>query len=514
MHAKNVAKNSFFSVFSQLLIILAGFFSQRVINLKLGTELVGLNGVISNVIMVFSVSELGISTAIVYHLYQAFPKRDEKRIAELMKLYRNAYYVVAGVMTFLGVIFLPFVHLFMKENHFAVGYIRLIYGLWLARAVLGYLLSYKRSIIIADQKEYISSLATLTVSVFNYASVIVIVSLTGNYVMALSFGIVFEVLVNIGLIRYVDRQYPYLKLYRGGAVPGEVRTEVFRDVKNLFVTRIAQKILSSTDNLIMSIFINLSIVGFYSNYCLITQSLINVMQALSSALQPTIGNLLVEKKRDRDVGLLQSFTFIFFLISSVIMAGVNGVATIFVSDIWLGREFILPEITVFWCALNCMLYILILPIGVFVNAIGIFQQEKWVSMTAAIANLILSLLFVERWGILGVLIGTTVAYLILFFGKTYFCFKKYFERGMQLYVFQMSGYIFLAVLEAYLSGKAVAWIYREKSFLLFLAAALSCVILPILCNGLLFGRSRLLRQTIEVFRSYKSLIHKVNGKEM
>ena len=38
-------------------------------NLYLGTELVGMNGVISNVIAMLSVTELGISTAIVYHLY-------------------------------------------------------------------------------------------------------------------------------------------------------------------------------------------------------------------------------------------------------------------------------------------------------------------------------------------------------------------------------------------------------------------------------------------------------------
>lgn len=50
-------------------------------NLYLGTELVGMNGVISNVIAMLSVTELGISTAIVYHLYSALVNKDEQEIA-------------------------------------------------------------------------------------------------------------------------------------------------------------------------------------------------------------------------------------------------------------------------------------------------------------------------------------------------------------------------------------------------------------------------------------------------
>lgn len=506
MRAKNIAKNSFFSVFSQVLIIVAGFFSQRVINLKLGTDLVGLNGVISNVIMVFSVSELGISTAIVFHLYQAFSNGDEKQIAALMNLYRRAYYAVAGIMLILGGSFLPFVHLLMKENPFSLGYVRLIYGLWLARSVLGYLLSYKRSIIIADQREYVSSLATMAVSIFNYVSVIVLVSLTGDYVLALSLGIAFEVVVNALLICYVNKEYPYLRQYGNLVIDGEEKKGVFRDVKNLFVTRIAQKLLGSTDNLIMSGFINLSIVGFYSNYCLITQSLINVMQALSNAFQPTVGNLVVEKNKKRDEELLQSFTFLFFLLSSVIMAGVSAMASLFVSDIWLGKDFLLSEGTVYWCALNCMLYILFLPIGTFVNACGLFRQEKWVAMTAAMVNLALSLLLVKPYGILGVMFGTTCAYGILFLGKAYFCYRLYFMAGLWRYLLQVSCYVLLGMGEAWFARRAALAVYGSGGNIgRFLLAAVCSATVPLAVNALLFCKSDLLSITMKLIRNYRKL---------
>ena len=49
MRLKNVIKNSFFNIISQIVLIIVGFFSQRVLNLKIGEELVGMNSVISNV---------------------------------------------------------------------------------------------------------------------------------------------------------------------------------------------------------------------------------------------------------------------------------------------------------------------------------------------------------------------------------------------------------------------------------------------------------------------------------
>lgn len=78
MKIKSLFKNSFFSLLSQLILLLFGFLSQRAMNLYLGTELVGMNGVISNVIAMLSVTELGISTAIVYHLYSALVNKDEQ----------------------------------------------------------------------------------------------------------------------------------------------------------------------------------------------------------------------------------------------------------------------------------------------------------------------------------------------------------------------------------------------------------------------------------------------------
>ena len=47
MRIKNLFRNSFFSMLSQFALLILGFFSQRAMNLYMGAELVGMNGVIS-----------------------------------------------------------------------------------------------------------------------------------------------------------------------------------------------------------------------------------------------------------------------------------------------------------------------------------------------------------------------------------------------------------------------------------------------------------------------------------
>ena len=173
MRIKNAFRNSIFSILGQIILIVVGFFSQRVMNLKLGEELVGMNSVISNILALLSVTELGLSVAVVYHLYRAIADQNEKQIASLMNLYRRSYYVFAAVIGGLGLLLCPFIHVFLRKNSFTLGYIRVIFLLWLLKTVASYLLSYRRSMLIADQKEYVVSIGTLIASGMQYIFIIV-----------------------------------------------------------------------------------------------------------------------------------------------------------------------------------------------------------------------------------------------------------------------------------------------------------------------------------------------------
>lgn len=78
-------------------------------------------------------------------------------------------------------------------------------------------------------------------------------------------------------------------------------------------------------------------VGLYSNYCLITQTISNIMINLGNTIQPAVGNLFTEKNQERNYQVLRQLTFAFFVVIASVGAGVFSLVTPFVTDIWLGR---------------------------------------------------------------------------------------------------------------------------------------------------------------------------------
>ena len=486
---------------AQIILIAIGFCSQRVVNYRMGEELVGMNSVISNIIALLSVSELGISTAIVFHLYRAMAEQNERRIAELMNLFRWAYCVFAGVISLFGLAVLPFVHVFLKVQRYSVGYIRVLFFLWMLRTVLSYLLSYKRSVLIADQKEYIASIAALFANAMNYLLIIFIVSRFGNYLAAMACGIGADACTNLWLIRYVNRRYPFLKTLSDLRPPVEMVKTVVKDLKNIFVSKVSEKILISTDSLIISAFVSVAMVGLYSNYTMISQSLINIVTALSLAIQPTIGHMFLDKDMGKDYKVFRQISFIFFLIASFASVSLLALMTPFVADVWLGQSFGLPQGIILCTALNFFLYTLGLPLEMMMGVTGLFRKERNLSIAVALVNLVISISLAGPLGVMGVLIGTTASYLVRMVYRIHVLFRLYMKQKVLPIVWDTILFVAVTGLEA----AAVLWLkgqfYTSGTAAQFLLLMAVCVLVPNGCNVLLFCKSRRAASILEMAKN-------------
>ena len=69
---------------------------------------VGLNDLLSSVISLLSLAELGVGTAIVYRMYEPIAKGDRVQIVKLMHCYKIVYRMIACVIFALGLCLLPF----------------------------------------------------------------------------------------------------------------------------------------------------------------------------------------------------------------------------------------------------------------------------------------------------------------------------------------------------------------------------------------------------------------------
>jgi len=501
MRIKNAFRNSFFSVISQIILIAVGFFSQRTMNLRMGEDLVGMNSVISNILALISVSELGIATAVVFHLYSALDSKNEREIASLMNLYRKAYYIFAGVIMVLGMIVLPFIHVFLKENSYPVSYIRIIFFLWLMRTVFSYLLSYKRSILIADQQEYVVSIALLLANTLNYTLIIVIIEVSGNYILALSLNILVEAIMNVWIGHYVNRKYSFLDRLRKEPLERSVVKKITGDIKNIFVTQLSAKVLISTDSLIMSSFISVGIVGLYSNYTMITQSITNIVEAFSNALQPSVGNMFIERNHKKEYEVLRQINFLFFIGTAFAAVSLFALMTPFVSDVWLGEAYALEVSIILWCVINFYTRTISMPLSMMMEVTGLFQKERNLSIVVVIVNLVVSIVLVFEFGVVGVLIGTFLSYIIQLVVRIHVLLKEYMGVSCRIYLWDILQYTVLTVLEVFFVVQLKSAFYREDSLWSFVALMGLCVLLPNGINLLVYCRSWRFKSCIQMLKS-------------
>ena len=125
----------------------------------LGAEYNGVNGLFTNILQVLNLAELGFATSIAYALYQPLKDHNEKKQAALMNYFARIYRVIALVVALAGCCCIPFLQYLIAEDiselSFSLNQLRGYFAMFLASTVCSYLLAYKRTIITADQNNYI-----------------------------------------------------------------------------------------------------------------------------------------------------------------------------------------------------------------------------------------------------------------------------------------------------------------------------------------------------------------------
>ena len=136
-------KNSISSIASNIIIMLLGFIAQTVFIKLLGSEYLGLNSLFLNIISMLSITELGISSAIIYNLYKPLNDDNKEDIKSLMLFYKKCYFVIAFIILVIGLIILPFLNIIVGTNNIEEN-IKIIFMLFISDSIFTYLFSYKR----------------------------------------------------------------------------------------------------------------------------------------------------------------------------------------------------------------------------------------------------------------------------------------------------------------------------------------------------------------------------------
>ncbi|MBQ3047617.1 MAG: polysaccharide biosynthesis protein, partial [Clostridia bacterium] len=152
-------KNVVFGIIYQVTNLILSFVCRTLLIYKLGSEILGINSLYSNILTLFSLAELGISNVMLIKLYKPIANGDKEQITAYVTYYKKIYSVIALIICAIGLLFVPFLHLIVSTDITITNADLIIYYLiFLTNTVFSYLLVYKQTLLNANQEFYILKL--------------------------------------------------------------------------------------------------------------------------------------------------------------------------------------------------------------------------------------------------------------------------------------------------------------------------------------------------------------------
>ena len=207
---KSSIKNLIYAFTGQGAGIIISVLARLVFVKVLTAEYLGLNGLFSNILSMLSLVELGVGPAMTFSLYKPLAEKNAEKIKSLMNLYKNTYRVIGCVMLIIGISITPFLPYLIDEMP-DISNINVIYIFFVINTSISYFYSYKRSLIISDQKRYLATLYRYACYFILNVIQIVVLIITKNYELYLIAQILMTFTENVIVSKKADKLYPYLR---------------------------------------------------------------------------------------------------------------------------------------------------------------------------------------------------------------------------------------------------------------------------------------------------------------
>lgn len=452
----NSLRNIAYGFLTQFLTFILSFILRTVFIDYLGSDLLGVNGLYSNILTILSLAELGFATVMIYSLYKPLAENNYEKIAALVSYFRSVYNKVAIVILVLGLLVVPFLGFFIRST-LPLSSLRIYYVLFLLNTVFSYVCIYKTTLINADQKQYLIKNWTLLFSIIKTVCQIAIIYFTGNYYIYLITEVIITLSTNLFLGRICDKYYPYINQHRS-QLDKEERVVIMNNVKSMALYKFGVVAMNNTDNLLISKIVGTIWVGFYSNYTLFISAINTLINTFITAMFASLGNLNATADKQRQYEIFNLLLLIchwisaFFSIMFIVL--LNDVITV-----WRGTEFLFDIKTVIVIVLNFYLSNIINPVWMYRETSGLFHKIKYVMLVSSIINIILSIILGLRYGIFGILLSTAISRLLTtVWYEPLVLYKSRFNRSPMEYYLKQVKFICITLLAFLACSFSICWI--------------------------------------------------------
>lgn len=473
----NSIRNIMTGFMGQGIQLILGFVNRLVFIRCLNAEYLGVNGLFTNILSMLSLAELGIGTAIVYELYRPLAKKDEDKIASLVKFYKKAYCGIGFFIAIIGLCLIPFLNILIAEPPKINENLVLIYCIFLFNTASSYFFSYKSSVLTADQKNYLVVGINYIVVFIQSILQIVILLATKNFILYLICQSGGTLIYNIIISRVADIRYPSIRKKNIKPLEEKDRKDLFKNIKALVIIKIGGVLVNSTDNIIISSIKGLAATGLNSNYTLLTNTLNSILQQLFNGMTASVGNLNAIEKKEKKKSMFKVINFLNFwlfawaTIAFIILA--NDIVTI-----CFGTRYLLNQNIVTISAINFYVVGMQNAVWTYKTTMGLFDYGKYLVAGTGIINIILSIVLGKQWGLFGILLATLISRMITnVWYDPYAVFKYGFKEKTVEYFGIYVKYVVVGIVTFFIT-KIISESLSRTLFITFIWKLMCCIVIP------------------------------------
>lgn len=447
----NTARNMRASTFFRLINLAFPFFINSIIIKTLGVEYLGLNMLFASILQVLSLTELGFGTAMVFSMYEPIAKGDIKKVSALLALYRKVYLIIGCIIIGIGLVCIPLLPVIIEGDVPDGINIYILFVLNLVNTTATYFLfAYRTSLLTAHQRKDVTDKINILIEIALNVSKIIILLCTKNYYLFTALLPIYTVINSI--LVYIASKKMYPEFQCKGQISKAEKKSIFSRVYGVSLNKICYVLSNSFDNVVISGFLGLEILGMYDNYFVISNAVFMILNIITTSATASIGNSIVCESKEKNYKDFNVFQFGFNMVMGWAAICILCLNQPFIK-VWLGEKMMFSPSVAIVFAIFLYAKISGAVFMTYREAAGIWKHDKVRPFFEGILNLCLNIILVKIIGVVGVIVSTIITMgIIRTIWGSYYLFKEYFtEYSHKKYLLKLLHYLVITILAGAIS---------------------------------------------------------------